>query len=250
MSPAAAVFELPPIAEPAVIIEITQSVFDFAEKVSLEPAVKLISPDDVVVTTNCCLNVTVVCGAPEFASVFNVLITFFLNFLRRTFFCWSRRVFLNLTNCTDVTAVAEFKFDEPLPLSSVIEVLVAIALTLPVKSAPPAPAPGTVTKSPTFRSSVNVVLNPVTVLLEPFMETLPLRVKDVSNTKFAVKSAPETGEFINNDLTSSKFLDVIAETVSSLLLASSIILLALLEVVCADEISFSPTLKLPDTVIN
>ena len=55
----------------------------------------------------------------------------------------------------------------------VSEVLDAIALTLPVKSAPPEPPAGTVTKSPTFKSVRNVVLNPVTVLLEKFMETLP-----------------------------------------------------------------------------
>ena len=201
-------FELPPIAEPAVIIVITQSVFDFAEKVSLEPAVKLISPDDVVVTTNCCLNVTVVCGVPVFASVFKVLIVFFLSFLRRRFFCWSRRVFLNLTICTEVTAVAEL-------LASVKEVLDAIAFTLAVKSLPEPAAPGTVTKSPTFKSAVNVVLKPVTVALEPFIETLPPSVRDVSNTKSAVKSAPVLGEFINNDLTSSKFLVVMAETVTA-----------------------------------
>ena len=48
ISPADAVFELPPIAEPAVITVTTQSVFDFAENVSLEPAVKLISPDELL----------------------------------------------------------------------------------------------------------------------------------------------------------------------------------------------------------
>ena len=39
----------------------------------------------------------------------------------------------------------------------------AIALTLAVKSLPEPPAPGTVTKSPTLRSRVNVVLKPVSV---------------------------------------------------------------------------------------
>ena len=217
--------------------------FDFAPNDSFEPVVKLISPDEVVVTTNCFLNVNDVCDTPEFASVFNVLILFFLSFLRSKFFCWSRSWFLNLIIWTDVTAVAEL-------LASVKEVLDAIALTLAVKSLPEPPAPGTVTKSPTFRSRRNVVLKPVTVAFEPFIETLPPRVSVELNTVSAVKSAPVFGEFMNTDFTSSKFLVVIAATVTAALLEFSINWLALLLTVCDDEIRFSPTINVPDTVIK
>ena len=142
-----------------------------------------------------------------------------------------------------MTAVAELS-------ARTIAVLLVIVSTLEVKSAPPEPAPGTVIKSPTLRSSRNVVLKPVTFALEPFIETLPPRVRVELNTKSPVKSEVVFGEFMNTDFTSSKFLDVIAETVTALLLEFIINWLALLEVVCEDEISSSPTLKLPDTVIN
>ena len=110
-----------------------------------------------------------------------------------------------------MTAVAELS-------ARTIAVLLVIVSTLEVKSAPPEPAPGTVIKSPTLRSSRNVVLKPVTFALEPFIETLPPRVRVELNTKSPVKSEVVFGEFMNTDFTSSKFLDVIAETVTALLL--------------------------------
>ena len=88
------------------------------------------------------------------------------------------------------------------------------------------------------------------MLLEPFMETLPPKVRVVSNTKSALKSAPVFGEFMNSDFTSSKFLDVIVAIERTTLLVSSKYWFACAEVGCAEEIRFSPTLKLPDTVIN
>ena len=250
MSPAAAVTELPPIAEPAVMIVITTSVFVPLENVSLEPAVKLISPAAVVVTTNVRLKTWTVWDTPSFVSVFNVLIVSFLNFLRRRFFSWSRSWFLFLTIGTEVCEV----WTTGLIVKFVLE---PISVTLVDKSALPAPAPGIVIKSPTFKSLVNVVLKPVTwvfaagVPLPDWLTvTVPPSVRLELNTKFAVKSWPVFGEFINTDFTSSKFLDVIAETVTAALLEFITNWLALLEVVCEDEISSSPTLKLPDTVIN
>ena len=49
----------------------------------------------------------------------------------------------------------------------------------------------TETKSPSFKSNVNEVLNPVTVLLPEDIETVPPSVKDVSNTKSAVNLLPD-----------------------------------------------------------
>ena len=48
----------------------------------------------------------------------------------------------------------------------------------------------TETKSPSFKSNVNEVLNPVTVLLPEDIETVPPSVKDVSNTKSVVNLLP------------------------------------------------------------
>ena len=69
-------------------------------------------------------------------------------------------------------------------------------------------------------------------------------------TRSPVKSAVVFGEFMNTDFTSSKFLVVIAEIVRTTLLESSSLWFACAEVGCEDEISSSPTLKLPDTVIS
>ena len=108
--------------------------------------------------------------------------------------------------------------------ATVKDVLVAIAVTLVVKSTPPEPAPGIVIKSPTFKSNVNVVLKPFNVVVAELelIVQLPPSVREVSNTKSAVKSAPVFGEFIKNDFTSSKFLDVIAAIVTAALLEFSI----------------------------
>ena len=141
---------------------------------------------------------------------------------------------------TVVTAVAEL-------LARTIVVLFVIVFTFAVKSAPPAPAPETVTKSPTFKSVTNEVPNPVTFAFEPFMVTEPLRVVDWSNTASAVKSAVVFGESIKKAFTSVKFLKVIPFIVKSVLLEFSIIWSATFELV---DISFSPTTKLPTTFIT
>ena len=124
------------------------------------------------------------------ASVLRVLIVSFLSFLKSRFFCWSRSLFLFLIIITSLTAVLELATEEPSPVSNVSEVSLAILRTLAFNGLPLPAAFCTETKSPSFKSSVNVVLNPVTVLELLAIETVPPSVKDVSNTKSAVNLLP------------------------------------------------------------
>ena len=118
---------------------------------------------------------------------------------------------------TVVTAVAEL-----LPRTMVVSFVRVV--TLAVKSAPPAPAPTTVTKSPTFRVDAKFVPKPVTFPLEPFIETLPSRVTIVFSAISAVKSSsvapPPLASSILTCLTWSNVLGTIEDTVNVLLLVS------------------------------
>ena len=96
---------------------------------------------------------------------------------------------------------------------------------------------------------MNEVLNPVTVLELLAIETVPPSVRDVSNTKSAVNLLPAVDWFMNTDFTSSKFLTDCELRVNAEPPVSNN-WLALLLVACAEEIRFSPVLKLPVVVIK
>ena len=245
MSPTAAVFELPPIAEPASRMDNTKSVFDFAPKVSFDAAVTITCPELFEFTTNCLRTLTDVTETFSFESVLSVLILFFLNFLIRRFLVWSISLARCLTAGTVVTAVAEF-----VPRTTVVSLV--IVFTFAIKSAPPAPAPVTLTISPTRSSVVKSVPKPLRFAFEPFIDTEPDNENSASRTVSAVKfsAGASSASAINTCLTLSKVFVVTAETVRGLLLASSRNKFALFPEVCEVEIRFSPTLKLPDTVIS
>ena len=117
---------------------------------------------------------------------------------------------LNLLIGTVVTAVEE------LSARTIVVSFVRVA-TLEVKSAPPAPAPITVTKSPTFREDAKFVPKPVTFALEPFIDTLPSRVTIVFSAISAVKSSSaEVASSILTCLTWSNVLETIEDIVISL----------------------------------
>ena len=187
---------------------------DAAWKVSPDAAVAVICPEPFDVVTNCLRTVNEVTEALLFASVFKVLILFFLNLRRRIFLFVSWNVPLNLLIGTVVTAVAE------LSARTIVVSFVRVA-TLEVKSAPPAPAPTTVTKSPTFREDAKFVPKPVTFALEPFIDALPSRVTIVFSAISAVKSSSaEVASSILTCLTWSNVLGIIEDTVNVLLLVS------------------------------
>ena len=109
------------------------------------------------------------------------------------------------------------------------------------------PTPAMLITSPTRSSETNLVPKPDTVVPEPAVETVPLSENDVSRTVSAEKSCPLSGSSMNTCLTLSNVLIIIV-----LIVKSAFELFSRISSVSADdvEISFSPVLKEPTTLIN
>ena len=153
--------------EPVVIIVAVKSSSACDTKVSFEPAVKVSSPFDVNVLTNCLLTVKLVSTAPPFDKVCNVLTVVFGN-LNIDMFC-SGFCNLALLLVGIPPVVTSLLPTAAVKVNSVCDI---IFLTIPVTVAPASFV--NVIESSTFNSVVNLVPLPLTVVVEFATVTLPV----------------------------------------------------------------------------